>query len=105
MRQGILVVLLALGLTACAGTDAPTDFSGTGGNGDGVTPGPTPPAQAFSAIGSPATILIKNVTVGQIRRIATGDGTPAIGSADLIITCTITGVDSVECAAIPGVPQ
>jgi hypothetical protein len=106
MRQLILLSLVLVGLSGCAATDSPAEFSGSGGNGTPGTPGPTPatPAAPMSAVGTMATVVIKNVTVGQITRIATGFGTPAIGSADLVIQCVITAEDAVQCDAIPGVP-
>lgn len=106
MSKPILVILLAC-LTACAGTEG-----GTAASDSAVSPVPTvpgvpvtPPSGAYLSASGPATIVIKNVVVGQIRRLAAGDGVAAIGSADLTITCTITGPDLVECTDIPGVPR
>lgn len=102
--KAMMVLGLALLLSACAGTDSPVEMKASDNGGIGAAPPPVG-AQPLSSVGSIATVVIKNITVGQIRRLATGDGVAAIGSADLTISCVITAVDAVECAPIPGVPQ
>lgn len=104
MRHLILVCAVCA-LTACGNGSGSPDGATAPPVSDPGSPGVPALPEPFSSVGSSATVVIRNVAVGQIRRIAVGDGTPAIGSADLVLSCTITGTSEAVCGVISGVPQ